>query len=579
VIHVVARSSDHLALFNRRHEQLYGRVQSELGQTSFFALLNSVIATDERPYVCLVHDDVTFGSDFASRVESLISRLNRDWPNWGVVGNTGLLSFRFGFDPTGALRYVADPHHGPNLQGHVLPAQSIDGNTMLLNVRALRQRGVVLPDWNGFQLYDIVLSIETIRAGLGVLVAPELACWHGSGGSQDAFDSAAASEGFRDYLSRRVTNRIVKTLNGEVCAGLKGTSIGRDERVDLDLDSLRSAASQRPPRTVAICIRTQFKRPLLLRRTLETTSAFVVSAGGSTRFVVYILTDKPEREPDFVADHADVVTMTEEGGSDSRNQLVRHAANNIDADWFWFVDDDDWLFPNEAERLGLVLNVIPLHSTILLDTQHFEEKISEKDTAIGGSYRGKEARLFPAQDFAKSLGGQNYIPMCGMIVSRQVLKAIPNFVYDRVIYYDDFSLLLHALLSPDVLPIVVDRLYAGISLREFGNSVSETDQAKWDMSMGNLVASITCSAPAGALMTMPVQRSQPLTRIEPLMYLSDHERLIVLLWRAARATARLSISPKMWRIQSVTLIKTALHEGPRGALRVMAHLGRRRVGD
>lgn len=113
--------------------------------------------------------------------------------------------------------------------------------------------------------------------------------------------------------------------------------------------------------------------------------------------------------------------------------------------------------------------------------------------------------------------------------------------------------------------------------------MSETDQAKWDISMGNLVASITCSAPAGTLMTMPVQRSQPLTaplmRIEPLMYLSDHERLIVLLWRAARATARLSISPKLWRTQGVTLIKTAIHEGPRGALRVMAHLGRRRVGD
>ena len=160
MIHVVARSSDHLALFNRRHEQLYGRVQFELGQTSFFALLNSVIATDERPYVCLAHDDVTFGSDFPSRVESLISRLNRDWPNWGVVGNTGLLSFRFGFDPTGVLLYVADPLHGPNFLVHVLHEHCIVGNTMLLNVRALRQRGVVLPDWNGFQLYDIVLSIE-----------------------------------------------------------------------------------------------------------------------------------------------------------------------------------------------------------------------------------------------------------------------------------------------------------------------------------------------------------------------------------------------------------------------------------
>ncbi|MBL6457832.1 hypothetical protein JMJ55_21060 [Belnapia sp. T6] len=583
MIFVVARSSQYAASFSQRHQQLTGCLRFELGQTSFFRVINRIISEEHEPYACLVHDDVTLGHDFLPRLKGLVAQLDKDWPSWGVVGNAGFLSFRFGLDPTEVLRYVADPHRGPNMQGHVLPAQSIDGNVMLLNLCSLRRSGVVMPDWNGFQLYDIMLCIETARAGLAVLVAPELACWHGSAGSQEAFDSAASSDKFRSYLSDNLVNRFIGTVNGEVGAALTDRNIGGSGRIDLDLDSLRNSVVQRGARTVAICVRTQFKRPLLLRRTLETISAFVISAGSPTRFVIRVLTDKAEDRPDFIEDYAELVAITESGGIDSRNKLVRHAAYAIDADWFWFVDDDDWVFPNEAERLGLILNVVPLHATILLDTQHFNEWVSEKQSAIGTIYHGREARYFPAGDFGKSLGGVNHIPFCGMIVSRAVLKSIPESTYDWVVYYEDFSVLLHALLSPGALPIVVDRLYAGISMRDSGQSVNEIDRTKWDVSMSNLVASITCHAPAGALMTIPAPRHRPpisapheapSAGIEPLAYLNRGERLILLCCRVVRAALKFSLSPSLWKTQGRILIRAGVQGGPRSVLRTMANFGR-----
>ena len=199
-IHVVARSAEAGASFYNRHIELADFIRAEVGQQSYFALLNRLITESDHDVVCVVHDDIVLPNDFDTLLRDLVEELNSRWVDWGLVGNAGVTSLRYGHRATDVIRYLADPHGGPNLTGHILPAQSIDGNVMLMNLAAMRGRRVQLPPFDGFQLYDIILGIETYYSGLRVLVAPHLACWHGSRGSQESFDRAAAAPSFNTYL-------------------------------------------------------------------------------------------------------------------------------------------------------------------------------------------------------------------------------------------------------------------------------------------------------------------------------------------------------------------------------------------
>ncbi|MFC6522052.1 hypothetical protein ACFQAT_22305 [Undibacterium arcticum] len=330
----------------------------------------------------------------------------------GLAGNAALLSMRVGYSATDVVRYVSDPHGGPNLAGYILPAQSIDGNVMLLNLRAMREARINLPSFDGFQLYDIILSIETIAAGLGVYAAPQLACWHGSKGNQGEFDREKSTDAFNEYLLIRLRNRSINTLNGPISIQLgKANPLAR-AGIDLDMDSLRTATRGRYKKKVAIVTRTQFARLSLLSHTLDSVGAFIAAAGSSTEFRSYVVTDNDLIAPEWVSRRSTVLRADLQHGGDSRYQLVRFAAENIEAEYFWFVDDDDWILPNEAERLGLVVSASSRSSIIFVDCQRFDEKpFPSKAAEDVSSYRSVEGHYFGAKHFLASLSGQNHTPL------------------------------------------------------------------------------------------------------------------------------------------------------------------------
>jgi hypothetical protein len=504
MIHVVARSEKHGQAFLESHSGLRSRIVVKTGQRSYFRLLQELIDTCPEDYVCVVHDDVFLCGDFGVRLDELIAQLNANWPNWGLAGNAAVLSVKVGYAGTNVVRYLSDPHGGPNLASEILPAQSVDGNVMLLNLKAMRTRQLRLPTFDGFQLYDIILSIETVSAGLGVYVAPQLACWHGSRGNQGEFDRAKDSEAFKYYLANAVQNRSIQTLNGTTEARFDLASRRIRGRVELEMDSLRQAVTGRPVKTVAVVTRTQFSRPELLGRTLDTVGSFIASAGTSTRFRSYIITDRKDAAPEDIKRRALVLEADLPHDTDTRYQLVRFAAENIDADYFWFVDDDDWVFPNEAERLGLAINAAPRGAIVFLDCQHFDERPvapgSDNDVHL---YRSVEGHFFSSQRFLSSLSGQNHSPFCGVIFERGALLAIPPRVYETVTYYEDFMTILNTLLSLKCFPIVVDKLYVGISLRNSGNTVTETDRTKWDRSMSEMVSHLLNSPGTSQMLSLP----------------------------------------------------------------------------
>ncbi|WP_155935252.1 glycosyltransferase family 2 protein [Methylobacterium sp. 10] len=498
--HVAARSQSAADKFRQVNPALID-AEFHVGSESLFNLLNEIIA-GPHSFAMFLHDDAFYPSDFPERVNKAISDLNHEWPNWGICGNAGIGSIGYGLDTTQYVRFLFDPHGGPTQIGDVRPVESIDGNTMLINCDALKRNGVTLPTFFGYQLYDLCLSIETLFAGLAVLTSPLLACYHSSSGNQSDFTKAAASKGFLEFVGGRLSNRKFLTMNGVLKIPFSGLS--SKNLIDIELSALRNASKSRPPRRLAIIVRSQFREKVLLLRTLQSIKSFAASAGDHIEITPVIITDRGDRIPDFACSYAEVIAVSPFEKSDSRSLILRAALQKITADFYCFVDDDDWLFPNEAERLACIISTASSGNIIFCDTMHFHETMSTTDTFGSRSYNTVVGSRFKASNWGKSLGGFNHIPFCGVILPRDVLKAMPSSVFERVTYYEDYAIQLFSILQARPMPIIYDKLFAGISVRttstnsRWQNSITEVDRSKWHMSNAEL-ASIICNSDLGNL--------------------------------------------------------------------------------
>lgn len=511
MIHVVARSQAHGQAFYDRHITLRDSIVIEIDHKSYADVINSVVETGSSEWACIVHDDVFLCSDFTDKIRAAASILDNEWPNWGLAGNAGVVPVQVGYGGSRVVRYLADPHGGPNLIGYILPATSIDGNVMLLNIKALRERSVGVLRSDGYQLYDLILSLEVIKSGLGVFVVPQLACWHGSKGDQGAFDAAKKSEAVLSYLGNMVTNRYLETLNGLVHIPFRGAPRTESRRIDVEMDGLRATCRRRQAKKVAIVTRTQFRRPWLLERCLSTIAAFSSLAGTATEFCSYVVTDH-EPPAQGALGSSTLLRAFFDDRQDTRYKLVEFAARNIDADYFWFIDDDDWLFPNEAERLGLIVSLAPKNAVLFVDCTQFDEKhLSGGVLDDAESYRSSVRRAFPAEDYILSLSGHNRTPFCGAIFARDALLGIPTRAYNTITRYEDFMATLWTLLGTNGLPIVVGKLYCGISIRDYGNSVTEQDRSEWDRSMSELVSHVVNASGACQLVSLSLGSRRPIS--------------------------------------------------------------------
>jgi hypothetical protein len=492
MIHVVSRIKSDTDSFIRNHVNLYDHITIEEGYGTSVDLLNRLIQKSIKPHICLVHDDTWLPDNFNAHIEQLVSQLDQCWPNWGIAGNAGIIPMQAGYSANDTVRYLVDSHGGPNLSNHILPAQSIDGNIILLNIPALRNAGVKLPSFNGIEKYDVsdvILSVETIMSGLGVYVASELSCVH-KNKRIDGIYRRKLLRKLNGYLGTRLNNNIVKTLYGHHNIKSRNNIEGKNG-IDLDMHSLRAAAKKRKMRSVAIVTRTLFTRNELLKRTLESITEFIAASGSSTEFKSYIVTNSIIDAPEWAYCNSFVLKYDIPNNTDMRYHLVRFAAENIKADYFWFIDDDDWLFSDEAERLSLIVNVSPKSSIIFIGSQHFKEDLfAVKRSIIRNSFPFDSNSYFPPKRFMASLTGSNFIPFCGVLYDRDILLSIPYEIYDTVKYYEDYVTMLFAVMVKKQFPVVVDKLFTGISIRASGNAVTEIDRSKWDKSLSNVISCI-----------------------------------------------------------------------------------------
>jgi hypothetical protein len=241
---------------------------------------------------------------------------------------------------------------------------------------------------------------------------------------------------------------------------------------------------------LAIIIRTQFKRPAELVRCLESVLSFAAAYNEETLKLV-LVSDSPKPVEMAVPDVFEVVIAKVPEGKDSRFILVGEAVSRVSSDYYLFVDDDDWMFPNNAASLGRLIRVCPQDSVVFADARHY----SEERKIDGSIYVGNKVlpgRFFPGSNFPGSLTGVNNNPFCSVVFPRATFDGLTRETYSGVEYAEDYLLILRTLYK-DCPPVVMQGELVGISIRESGNTVTEFGHVKWLRAKANVAQQLATS--------------------------------------------------------------------------------------
>ena len=201
----------------QREEKKFSLPKTEyVTGVDMYTFINDIILNCKTDYALLCHDDVvlplTIHENIKKCLESANNYIGQD--NWSVIGNAGIEVLT-----KKVLHYLTDPDIKiiPPYTKHPDLVESVDGNTMLLNIKNLRSKKVLLPkELSGFHLYDIILCLEAQRKGLVCGVSSYLFVTHLSGGNRQAFIDSWNTETFQKYFLNTFSNRVISSLNGEI---------------------------------------------------------------------------------------------------------------------------------------------------------------------------------------------------------------------------------------------------------------------------------------------------------------------------------------------------------------------------
>jgi hypothetical protein len=227
-----------------------------------------------------------------------------------------------------------------------------------------------------------------------------------------------------------------------------------------------------------------------LVRCLESVLSFAAQYNEEALNLV-LVSDSPKPFEVEVPDVFEVVTVKVPEGKDSRFILVGEAVSRINSDYYLFVDDDDWMFPNNAASLRRLIRVCPEDSVVFADARHYSEQRNLDDSIYVGN-KVLPGRFFPGSNFPGSLTGVNNNPFCAVVFPRATFEDLTPETYWGVEYAEDYFLILRTLYK-DCPPVVLQGELVGISIRESGNTVTEFGHLKWLRAKANVAQQLANS--------------------------------------------------------------------------------------
>jgi hypothetical protein len=458
--------------------------------------VNALIKDESRQFALIARPGVILDKALKDATQELINDLNRDYPNWGVCGATGAR-----WDGQRTYWYLRRPPMNPEAGVGGRPVVTVGSEVLLLNLKQLRAEECLIqePTANWWEIGPL-LSLECLRRSLCVLVDPRLMVVDAGSEPEQRATDAIKNLVRRFFLNHRVhlpwgTMEVADVAYREF---LSLPAVSHDK---LDIvacyDAAMARARQARPVTLTIACRAQFNRQYLLERAMLSFAAAQQEAPAGCEVRVALVSDvSPDtlqlevtrlrsRFPSLSLSGLHVTSRSRET---SRVDHLLSSIAQIDSDYVWFVDDDDFVMPGAVPALARVF--VPHAPLLLVGSSEVLEESWTDSRLVDFNPCGAHASKHVFDVFQ----GENFVPICGMVIPVKLARERCAHVEASGEYLEDYFILMRLLTSPRVEVEVLGAQIAGISLRGQENTVRQSDRDTWNRSYAQFVGELMRSA-------------------------------------------------------------------------------------
>lgn len=410
-------------------------------------------------YLLLVRSSARVSSEFLNSLEPLIQELNKNWAGWTIAGPRGEPLYPSGIFRTPIVSHLAT--HGVLPIGYPSEeiASKLSEDVWLVNLRQIKK----LKLSGLYGLSSTELQLRILHSGGGLVLTPKLASFFENLSEFELSYSLKESSSFKEPVFAD------KKLVRDGFAFIEGAQA-------LNLSSIRKRALDNfrisSPAILAIVTRTRFDRLELLERNQTSVRAFQSAAGKDFEVRNVLVSDYDIPDGIKILDGAIFIKHSGEPLPDSRFVLLATAVHKFRADWYWFVDDDDWVFPNEAFALLSTISLNP-NRILVGSSQYFVRRLPGTMDRLELGHKSDSASL---SSITRNL---NQTPLSAIIWHRsRLLESLNDKAVENVTLAEDFLLLLSQARNSDSF-LHTPFLISAIELRPGGNTVNSNDRFPW----------------------------------------------------------------------------------------------------
>ncbi len=430
-------------------------------------------------------EDVWFGIGFENALRALVRDLDRDWPGWSICGNRGAAWDGQVVDYTRFQRLS-----GLQCGSGVRPLLTLDDDLLVLKPEVFARFDLdSLPD-PGEASFGLTVSLAALAGGSVPLADRRLLAIRTDEAAAKQEAEYVAGAVFREYWHDRFLNdRLVTAdqthdLSEAVDYGALDprASRRRTDLVNLYDATLARTRARRP--SLTICCRTQFERPTLLRRALDSFAVAALSAAPQVDCRVVIITDAVEVPPEFDSS-ATLIRHSVRSGRYSRTDLMLVAIEQASTDYIWFIDDDDYMLPGAlAIAARSMLPGLPVLLT--------GNAVARNEPAGEGA-SSTFVWYYRAEDVFRVFGGVNRVPVCAMILPADLARQRLAGCQALGDYNEDYLVLLALLTTPGIEVVTMDFDLCGISFRGDESSAANAHRERWYLSNSTVLLELFAS--------------------------------------------------------------------------------------
>ena len=473
---------------------------------SYYDFINHILTIDNQDSFLVCNEEAFWPNDFLNKVKDIIIEASLLYPNWGIISNAGI-----SVDGYFTYCYVHNANGNyPIKSSYMKPVLTIHGHLMIINRKNVVSLDINIPNFNQKYGYDLVLSLACLYKGSLSLVDSRLLIYDDYLFHKNDFIKFTKNDEFQCYVKQYFINNQLISYYHQI--KVKGQDLGylfplstTEKRKDITNcfnEALAKSRIERKPK-LTICCRTQLERKNLLTRAVISFASSLDYLNELLTLEVVIISDKDNEilaaeisnlkklVPNLILKYLHCNIRLDRY---SRTDLLLQSIDTIKTDYIWFVDDDDYIYPNALSDIGRHLSVSQKYLLIGDSLVIKEEWHSVND---GNSFLPKKhhiEKIYYGKNVFKIFQGKNHIPICSIIFPVKIMREQIKDMSLSGDFSEDYSLLMLAITAPDIELTILPIQISGISIRKEGNSVTSEDRTHWHYSYVNFFSELVNSS-------------------------------------------------------------------------------------